>query len=134
MIATNQDAIEYDLLMDDGFGEEVEAIADVNDDDLEELLNEAAEADAEFTNLENAEQANDPYAEWDESGTVGYENEDQTPEHSIKVNFDSLQDMREFRRVIDQDFTLKTESIYYPEKETETFDDRSYVMEDAGDD
>ena len=125
---TKRDAIEYDLLMEDGLVDEVEEISEANEEDLEELLDEVAEMDQEAEELSNTEPANDPYAEWDDSGPVDYENEDQTPDYSIKVNFATLSDMREFRELVGQDFNAKSESIWFPEKERETFGDRRYVM------
>lgn len=134
-----KDALEYDKLLSDGYVDPVEEIAEIHDDDLEGLLDDLAEEDAvdpdDYENDETspADPANDPDDEWDDNGPAEYENEDKTPDYSVKVNFDTLDDLEAFAELVGTTVTESTQSIYYPPKEDETFVDKRTANDPDGD-
>lgn len=151
---TEADALEYDTLLSEGYADPVEEIAAIGGDDIESLLDEFVED--EFTPPDEAESGNappgggsappesgeaqtaadDPSEEWAERGTVPYENEDRSPDETIKVHFKSAEDREAFADLVDQTITENTQSIWYPEVEDTSFMDKRYAAdEDAeGDD
>lgn len=60
---------------------------------------------------------NDPYEEWDQHGPIAYENDDVSPDYTIKVHFNTRADLDAFADLVDQTITENTQSIYYPEHE-----------------
>jgi len=70
--------------------------------------------------------AMDPAAEWAKSGMPSYDNEDQKAPFKLQINFYSEADKLAFGKLIGQDITLKTKSVYYPEVAREKMMDKEY--------
>lgn len=117
-----QDALEYDTILESGYTEQVDELAVAANDDLETMLDDLLDDDTDGDDgfdLTGGDAANDPYDEWDESGTVDYDNDDITPEFSIKVHFQTKDDLDQFADLVDRDLNEKTRYIYYPDEPEE---------------
>ena len=58
-----------------------------------------------------------------------FEHEDLTPIKSIIVHFETLEDMREFAKLVDQKITPKTQSLWYPEAKINRYANKRYTDE-----
>lgn len=126
-----RDAQEYDTILEHGYVEQVDDLAEAANDDIEQmlddLLDDTADPDDDL-DLDTTGDVNDPYDEWDKSGTVDYENDDITPEFSIKVHFETKADLDEFADLVDRDLNESTRYIYYPdEPDDEKMSGEEYV-------
>lgn len=70
---------------------------------------------------------NDPREEWD--GMPEFEQEDQDAWKTVKVHFAKQEDMDEFAKLVGQNLTEKTKSIWYPKAEIGHLVDKAYVDE-----
>lgn len=68
-----------------------------------------------------------PEEEW--VGMPDFENQDLTPIRQIIVSFKSLEDIKEFSKLVNQNITDKTKSIWYPKAEIESEVDKAYIDE-----
>jgi hypothetical protein len=66
-----------------------------------------------------------PKDEW--NGMPEFEQEDKTAARRLIVNFKTESDFQEFAKLIEQDFTDKTKSIWFPAAEKESFINKSYA-------
>lgn len=140
---TRRDAFEYDRILDDGYSDPIEELAEATGDDIEELLDDLAEEqslsgafdDDNASGLkqppESGNGSNDANEEWESFGEVEYGNEDQSPDHTIKVHFDTTADLESFAELLGQTITEKTQTIYYPEQEQGNHKDKRFVNEAA---
>ena len=55
--------------------------------------------------------------------------EDLSPEQSIIVHFETLEDRDNFSKLLDQTITTETKSIYYPKLEITRYVDKRYTDE-----
>lgn len=136
---TRRDAFEYDRILDDGYSDPIEELAAATGDDIEELLDDLAEEQSlsEAFDDENASGlkhppesengSNDANEEWESFGEVDYANEDQSPDHTIKVHFDTTADLEAFAELLGQTITEKTQTIYFPEQEQGDHKDKRFV-------
>ena len=53
--------------------------------------------------------------------------EDLSPEQSIIVHFETLEDRNNFSKLLDQTITAETKSIYYPKLQITRYVDKRYV-------
>ena len=67
----------------------------------------------------------DPLKEWE--GMPEYNQEDKTSFRQIKVHFNSNEDVEEFFKKIDQSFTDKTKSIWFPKQERLDTESKRYA-------
>ena len=58
-----------------------------------------------------------------------FEMEDLSPEQSIIVHFETLEDRDNFSKLLDQTITSETKSIYYPKLEITRYVDKRYTDE-----
>lgn len=72
----------------------------------------------------------DPESEWD--GMPEFEHEDQTAQRKIVMNFKSQADAEAFGRLIGQNVTDKTRSLWHPKAEQESLVNKRYAPGDAG--
>lgn len=102
-------------------------------EDLGEL-----DVDLELTGFSEFELANltqatdgstDPYTEW--QGMPEFDQEDQNAFRSIKINFASEEDVKEFSQLLGQTITDKTRFLWFPEQKKITMDDKAYLSSDA---
>ena len=56
--------------------------------------------------------------------------EDLTPEFSIKVNFETIEDVKRFSRLVRQTINSTTKSIWFPEVRITRFMNKRYVDEE----
>lgn len=59
-----------------------------------------------------------------------YEQGDQMPKFDLKINFESEDDLMSFSELIGQKLTVKTKSVWFPEKERQSLKDMRYVSEE----
>jgi hypothetical protein len=71
------------------------------------------------------EVVNDPQAEWE--GMPEFEHEDKTAFQSIHVHFKDQAAVDEFARLVGQNLTANTRSIWYPQIEIESYADKAYT-------
>lgn len=69
----------------------------------------------------------DPRAEW--QGMPQFEQGDMTPWKSIYVHFESMDDLQDFARLVEQVITEKTKSIWHPKHERSNLKDVRYSDE-----
>lgn len=55
--------------------------------------------------------------------------ENQEPFKTVFVHFANREDMEEFSRIVDQNITLYTQSIWYPAAEIKKYSDKRYIDE-----
>jgi len=55
--------------------------------------------------------------------------EDLSPEQSIIVHFETLEDRDNFSKLLDQTITVETKSIYYPKLQITRYVDKKYTDE-----
>jgi len=141
----DQDALEYDKLLSEGYVNPVEDLVATTDEDLEDLLNdvtdpsdtqeaieEAAETPTatdditptqpddpnEPPEVKKTDAEADPRQEWDESGSADFENEQKLPRYTeVKVKFQDQEAVEEFAELVNQTVTKKTNVIHYPPSE-----------------
>jgi hypothetical protein len=70
----------------------------------------------------------DPYEEW--KGMPGFENEN-IGFRKIIVHFDNQEAVDAFSKLLNQEFTEKTLSIWYPKKEKNVFTDKRYAASES---
>jgi hypothetical protein len=58
-----------------------------------------------------------------------YEQKNLLPVYSLRVNFDSVESLQAFSKLIGQSLTTKTSSVWYPVQEKATLTDKRYVDE-----
>jgi hypothetical protein len=75
------------------------------------------------------DKVDNPEDEW--KGMPEFGQEDATAFHDVIVHFDTVEDVRAFARLIDQNVTEKTKSIWFPEKEDMDLNGVAFV-EDKG--
>jgi len=63
-------------------------------------------------------------------GMPEYESEDERPAYAIKVNFKTLDDLKDFARLIGQNLTEQTRSIWHPVKLPEKTKDIAWVSDE----
>lgn len=102
---------------------ELEALVD-EDFDMSAIGFDEAEIDRLTSSIETEEGATDPYAEWE--GMPECDNEDQTPMRQLIVSFASEGDIAEFSKLVKQNITDKTKSLWFPKAKIEKFSDKSY--------
>ena len=56
--------------------------------------------------------------------------EDLTPEFSIKVNFETIEDVKRFSRLVRQTINSTTKSIWFPEVRITRFMNKRYIDEE----
>lgn len=68
---------------------------------------------------------------WDDiwQGMPEYKHEDLQPIKSIKVHFETFDDMRKFSEAVGQKITPDTRSIWFPEAEIGHYANKRYVDE-----
>lgn len=68
---------------------------------------------------------------WEEiwQGMPEYSHDDLTPIKSIKVHFETFDDMRAFAELVGQKITPDTRSIWWPEAEIGRYANKAYVDE-----
>lgn len=66
--------------------------------------------------------------EW--KGMPEYVQENLLPAFSVRVNFATIEDLREFAELVNQHLTTKTQSIWFPEQDRAKLSDKRYVDED----
>lgn len=105
---------------------EAEILKEITNDDA--LVKAIAEEDYRLRLLLNGpEQANDPNAEW--TGMPEFHQEDLSAWKSLKVNFRSPLDLQEFAKLIGQNLTEHTRSIWYPKADRIDMSSQSYQDE-----
>jgi hypothetical protein len=142
-----QDAYEYDRILNNGLSDPLENLATATDDNIEDLINEVTnptEADDIMADTSTSNSAStddpstptpeppdnpksppetqtgetDPRQEWDKNGTTEYQNEQKLPRYAeVTVKFHDEDAMNEFASLIDQSITKKTNTVHYPESE-----------------
>lgn len=65
--------------------------------------------------------------EW--AGMPEYEQKNLLPVYSLRVNFDSVESLQAFSKLIGQSLTTKTSSVWYPVQEKAKLTDKRYVDE-----
>jgi hypothetical protein len=98
---------------DDALSRTLRALQD-EDFDLGSVGFTDAEVDALF-GVEGGEEVDDPQGEW--KGMPEFEHEDLTAVQSIHVHFKSREDVLDFARLVGQEITDKTRSIWIPPQE-----------------
>ena len=89
----------------------------------EQLL--AGMAEAYPVGIGNGRVVEDPQAEWTEMPE--YENEDNSSHQKLLVHFADQAGVDAFAKLIGQKITPKTVSVWYPEREKESFADKEYA-------
>lgn len=101
---------------------------------LRELLEDVSTGDAALQSMlsELAEREGiippdtfDPNSEW--QGMPEFDNGDAFPMKQVTINFASVADVERFARLMEQNITMKTKSIWYPAKNLESIRDKAYV-------
>ena len=77
-----------------------------------------------FSEAELGFRVHDLGAEW--TGMPDFEQEDLSAQRQIIVSFANNEDVKEFSKLMNQNITPKTRSIWYPKAETESMTDRYY--------
>lgn len=86
-------------------------------------------ADYELAQLLNASAPDfDPAAEW--QGMPAFEQDDLTPVKQITINFARAEDVTTFARLLEQNITMSTKSVWYPEQRRGQFSDHRFVTGD----
>jgi len=158
---TERDALEYDRLLSEGLSDPVEELTDTTGENLEELLNrvtdpsdlqEATEGtpDPQPNSPTEPERSkpqapdepksppdiqrgeSDPDEEWDRSGTAPDTNEDLTPEHTVQVHFESMEDVEAFEERLNTHVHRGRMSTWYPPQENLDASDK-YASTEAND-
>lgn len=62
-------------------------------------------------------------------GMPEFEQKNLLPLYSVRVNFNCLEDLQNFAKLINQTLTIKTNSVWYPKQEKDIFKDKKYVDE-----
>lgn len=65
--------------------------------------------------------------EW--QGMPEFIQEDLAPKYSVIVHFESMKDMQSFAKLVEQNISGKTQSLWYPEAKIGTFADKRYKYE-----
>ena len=65
--------------------------------------------------------------EW--AGMPEYEQNNLLPVYFLRVNFDSVESLQAFAKLIGQTVTTKTNSVWYPAQDKATLADKRYVDE-----
>lgn len=99
-------------------------LRDVNSGEvaLQELL-ESMAVDAGLVPPDN------PTDHW--QGMPEFEQEDKTSYQSVHVHFKSAEDRDTFAKLVGQNLTEKTRSIWYPEAEIERYADKRYIEDES---
>ena len=66
---------------------------------------------------------------WEEAwqGMPEFIQEDLEPFKTVYVHFKNRKDMDKFAKLVDQNLTTKTQSIWYPETEIVSYKDKRYI-------
>ena len=101
---------------------------------LKDLLNSFPEDDKDIPGIDDAflqslygEEVDDPKNEWKE--LPEFHQEDVQPKYTIKVHLHTLDDLKDFAKLVQQDITEKTKYIYYPKEETNDLKALEYSIE-----
>ena len=70
----------------------------------------------------------DPNEEW--KGMPEFEQDDLTPHRQIIVSFEDDESVQKFSKLIGRDFTDRTKSIWYPDRERNVLVDKAYLHEE----
>lgn len=70
---------------------------------------------------------NDIDREWE--GMPEFIMEDKTPIKQLIVSFKNFDDYKEFAKLINQNLTKKTQSVWFPKADIETYSDKKYIDE-----
>lgn len=103
----------------------------LGEDDYDLDLTGFDDDELDFFDADVGEDANDAYEEWEEAEMPEYENEDETSDYSLKVHFDTREDLDEFSELVDQPLTEDTQSIWYPEQDEPGMVDSEYVSQET---
>ena len=71
----------------------------------------------------------DPVEEW--QGMPEFELDDLSPHRQIIVSFEDDKGVEEFGKLINRQFTERTKSIWFPERERNILVDKAYVDEES---
>jgi hypothetical protein len=79
-----------------------------------------------FDNMEDYE-----YHNWDKEwqNMPEFKHKDLTPYQSIIVHFKTKEDKKEFSKLVKQNITIKTQSIWFPKAEIKKYINKRYINE-----